>query len=102
MELRQLRTFQTIVEQGSYLRAAEVLGYTQSAVTAQIQQLERELGYPLFERLGRRMVLTAMGQEALQRVRPMRSLRRAASGYGGESAVLPHAAGAASVPCTSP
>ena len=62
MELRQLRTFQTIVEQGSYLRAAEVLGYTQSAVTAQIQQLERELGYPLFERLGRRMVLTAMGQ----------------------------------------
>ena len=88
MELRQLRTFQTIVEQGSYLRAAEVLGYTQSAVTAQIQQLERELGYPLFERLGRRMVLTAMGQEALQRVRPMLGLSEELLRLGGLSGVL--------------
>jgi len=71
VELRNLRTFLTIVEQGSYLRAAEALGYTQSTLTAQIQQLEQELGFPLFERIGRRMVLTEMGRQALERSRTL-------------------------------
>lgn len=69
MELKHLQTFQTVVEQGSYHRAAQVLGYAQSTITVQIQQLEEELGVPLFERVGRRMVLTQMGEQALLQAR---------------------------------
>jgi len=74
MELRNLRTFQMIVDQGSYQKAAELLGYTQSTVTAQIQQLERELGMPLFERIGRRMVLTQFGESTLEKARTLLQL----------------------------
>lgn len=73
MELKHLRTFQTVVDQGSYQRAAERLGYTQSTITVQIQQLEREIGAPLFERVGRRMVLTETGERALPQVRELLS-----------------------------
>lgn len=71
MELKNLRTFQAVVDQGSYQRAAEVLGYTQSTVTVQIQQLEEELGVPLFQRVGRRMVLTQVGKSALAQAREL-------------------------------
>lgn len=71
MELKHLRTFQTVVDQGSYQRAAEALNYTQSTITAQIQQLEAELGVPLFERVGRRMRLTEAGRQALPQVREL-------------------------------
>ena len=71
MELKNLRTFQTVVDQGSYQRAAERLGYTQSTITVQIQQLEEELGVPLFERMGRRMVLTEAGEQALCQARDL-------------------------------
>jgi len=74
MELRNLRTFQMIVDQGSYQKAAEMLGYTQSTVTAQIQQLERELGMPLFERIGQLMVLTEFGQNTLEKTRTLLQL----------------------------
>ena len=53
MELRNLVTFVKIVENGSFTRTAESLGYSQSAVTMQIKQLESELGTPLFERIGK-------------------------------------------------
>ena len=68
MELKHLRTFQAVVDQGSYQRAAESLNYTQSTVTAQIQQLESALGVPLFERVGRRMRLTEAGNRAMPQV----------------------------------
>ena len=71
MELKHLRTFQTVVDQGSYQRAAEALSYTQSTITSQIQQLEAELGVPLFERVGRRMRLTEAGRRALPQVREL-------------------------------
>ena len=71
MELKNLRTFQAVVDQGSYQRAAERLGYTQSTITVQIQQLEEELGVPLFERVGRRMVLTEAGERALPQTREL-------------------------------
>lgn len=71
MELKHLRTFQAVVEQGSYQRAALILGYTQSTVTVQLQQLEEELGVPLFERVGRRMVLTQVGRQALEQAREL-------------------------------
>ena len=71
MELKNLRTFQAIVDRGSYQRAAEALGYTQSTVTIHIQQLEEELGLPLFQRTGRRMVLTQMGERFLPQTREL-------------------------------
>ena len=55
MELKNLRTLLTVADQGSYQKAADTLGYTQSTVTVHIQQLEQELGVPLFQRTGRRM-----------------------------------------------
>ncbi len=71
MELKNLRTFQAVVDQGSYGKAAERLGYTQSTITVQIQQLEEELEVPLFERVGRRMVLTEAGERILVQTREL-------------------------------
>ena len=65
MDIKCLRTFQAVVACGTYAKAADQLGYTQSTVTVHIKQLERDLGLPLFERIGRRMVLTQKGAEAL-------------------------------------
>lgn len=66
MDTRLVRSFQAIVECGSYAKAADRLGYTQSTITAHMKQLESELGVALFERIGRRMVLTEKGAEALE------------------------------------
>lgn len=65
VDIKCLRTFQAVVACGTYAKAADQLGYTQSTVTVHIKQLERDLGLPLFERIGRRMVLTQKGAEAL-------------------------------------
>lgn len=65
-DVQSLRVFQAVAQNLSFTRAAEGLFLTQSAVSHQIARLERELGTPLFERLGRRVELTAAGQ-ALQR-----------------------------------
>jgi DNA-binding transcriptional LysR family regulator len=66
MEIRQLRTFQSVAELMSFHRAAEKLHYAQSSISAQIQSLEIELGVPLFDRLGRRILLTEAGEQLLQ------------------------------------
>ncbi len=71
MELKNLRTFQAVVDQGTYERAARFLGYTQSTITVQIRQLEAELGVPLFQRTGRRMALTQAGEAALAQTREL-------------------------------
>jgi len=65
MELRQLATFSTLAHTLSFTRAATLLNYAQSSVTAQIQALEEELGTRLFNRLGRRVTLTDAGQRFL-------------------------------------
>lgn len=66
MDLRQLATFQSIAQTGSFTRAAERLGYVQSNVTAHIQALEEELGVVLFDRLGRQIQLTEPGRRLLK------------------------------------
>jgi DNA-binding transcriptional LysR family regulator len=66
VELRQLETFRAVAAQLSFTRAAAALDYAQSSVTAQIQALESELGVTLFDRLGRRVVLTEPGQRLLE------------------------------------
>ena len=52
MEIRQLETFVHVAQLQSFSRAAEVLGYTQSAITVQIRLLENELETRLFDRTG--------------------------------------------------
>jgi DNA-binding transcriptional LysR family regulator len=66
MEHRQLRIFRTVARTLSFTRAATELGYVQSNVTAQVKALERELGVPLFDRLGRRVALTDPGRVLLR------------------------------------
>lgn len=63
MELKYLQTFETIIEEGSFTKAAEKLNYTQSTITFHIGQLEQELSVRLFDRVGRRMVLTKAGEQ---------------------------------------
>lgn len=53
MELRLLTTFLKVAQLQSFSKAAESLGYSQSAVTVQVQQLENELGVRLFDRIGK-------------------------------------------------
>lgn len=65
MEIRNLRSFKTIVEEGSFIKAAEKLHYTQSTISAHIQQLEEELQVKLFEKIGRKMQLSPFGKKLL-------------------------------------
>lgn len=63
MELRNINTFLKVAGTQNFSKAAEQLGYSQSAVTVQIRQLEDELQTQLFERIGKRVYLTEKGQE---------------------------------------
>lgn len=65
MNTKSLVTFKTILEVGSFQKAADKLGYTQSTVTFQIKQLEEELTLKLFEKIGRRMKLTQAGKDIM-------------------------------------
>lgn len=65
MEIRNLTTFLQVVSIKNFTQAARALGYSQSNVSAQIQQLEREVGAPLFNRIGRQVTLTQHGEELI-------------------------------------
>lgn len=65
MEKRNLYSFLKVVEYNNITKAAESLGYSQAAVTMQIKQLEKELGVPLFDRMGKRIRLTSEGERFL-------------------------------------
>lgn len=67
MDLRGLMTFSKIAELGSFSKAAEYLGYTQSAVSIQMKELEKELNVRLFDRIGKKIYLTEQGKEALEK-----------------------------------
>jgi LysR family hydrogen peroxide-inducible transcriptional activator len=66
MEIRQLRYFCAVVRTGSFTRAADELGVTQPSLSQQIRALEKQIGNPLFERLGRSIRLTASGEALRQ------------------------------------
>lgn len=65
MEFRQVETFRAVAEELSFSRAAAKLGYVQSSVSSQVAALEQELGAPLFDRLGRKILLTEAGRVML-------------------------------------
>jgi len=69
--LVQLRHLISLAQSGSFTRSAEALFLTQPALSRSIRALEDELGQPLFDRVGRRSVLTPFGVEALQRARQL-------------------------------
>lgn len=74
MELRNLITFTQVAELGSFTKAAEQLGYSQSTVSFQIKQLEDELGCLLFERINHTTTLTERGHELVSYAHQIRAL----------------------------
>ncbi len=87
--LHLLRTLCSVVRCGNVSAAAEPLGLTQSAVSKQIQELERWVGVPLFERSRQRLILTPAGERYELAVRSLlvrleaATLELVASGYDG-------------------
>lgn len=73
MTLQQLHYAITISESGSLNKAAEILYITQPSLTSSIQELEKELGIPIFNRSGRGVTLTVDGIEFLQHARQLYS-----------------------------
>ncbi|MEU4692238.1 LysR family transcriptional regulator [Actinoplanes sp. NPDC023714] len=69
MELRQLEYFVAVAEEQSFTRAATRLFVVQSAVSAAVKALERDLGVPLLERNSKRVLLTDAGEALLPRAR---------------------------------
>lgn len=65
LELRELQNFVAVAERLSVSGAAKVVHLSQPALSRQIQALERRLGVTLFERIGKRLVLTAEGDDLL-------------------------------------
>jgi LysR family cyn operon transcriptional activator len=93
MDLRTLRYFTTLAEVLSFSAAAEKLGLSQPAVSRQIQLMEAELNLKLFDRVGRKVLLTPAGRELLDHSyeiqRGLESLRSRAAGLAsGKQGVL--------------
>ena len=74
MELRNLITFIHVAELGSFTKAAEQIGYSQSTISFQIKQLEQELGCLLFERINHTVALTERGRELISYAHRVRTL----------------------------
>ena len=78
MEIKQLKTFKAVADHLSFHKAARAIHYAQSTVSAQIMALEDDVGVPLFERLGRQIMLTEAGENLYQYARKMVELEEAA------------------------
>ena len=78
LDVRKLAALREIATRGSFSAAARELNYSQSAISQQVAQLEREVGALLIERRGRRIRLTPAGQALADRAGPiLRDLREA-------------------------
>jgi DNA-binding transcriptional LysR family regulator len=78
LDVRKLAALREIAAHGSFSAAARRLSYSQSAISQQVAQLEREVGTLLIERRGRRIRLTPAGQVLAERAGPiLRDLRAA-------------------------
>ncbi len=74
MDIKNLETFIQVAELSSFTKAAERTGYSQSTVSFQIRQMEKSLGFPLFERVNHTVSLTGMGREVLEYAHRVRRL----------------------------
>jgi len=84
MDVQSIKTFIQVANLKNFTKAAEELNYAQSTVTAQIQRLEEELGFPLFERIGRKNYLTAGGEAFLSHATEILHIIQQASSLGQE------------------
>jgi DNA-binding transcriptional LysR family regulator len=75
MEIGQLEAFDRVARDGNFTRAADSLGLTQPAVSTRIMLLETELGGELFERRGRQLFLTPLGERFLPYARRILTIR---------------------------
>ncbi|MCW8308601.1 LysR family transcriptional regulator [Acidiphilium sp. PA] len=66
LNYNHLRYFWVVAHDGSLTRAAKRMNLSQSALSVQIQKLEHQMSHPLFERVGRKLILTEAGQIALE------------------------------------
>ena len=90
MNFHHLLYFYTVAREGSVLRAARTLHLTQPTVSAQLRQLERALGAPLFERRHRRLVLTDAGHVAFHYAESIFALgRELQAAIGGQATGRP-------------
>src|SRR5690242_19508221 len=78
MEVHQLRYFCAVAETGNFTRAAEREQVAQPSLSQQIMKLEEELGVRLFDRLGRSVRLTDVGNVFLKRARAVLNELRSA------------------------
>ena len=62
MNIRNIYTFLQVASSENITKTGEILGYSQSTVSVQISQLEEELGVKLFDRIGKKIVLTQYGE----------------------------------------
>ena len=74
MEFRQLKTFRTLADNLNFTRTAQQLFMAQSSVSAQIKALEESLGARLFDRIGRRVILTDAGSKLYEYARRMEEM----------------------------
>lgn len=88
MEIRNITTFLKVAATQNFSKAAEQLGYSQSAVTIQIQQLERELQTQLFERIGKRVYLTKSGEDFVAYANQIMNAVEQAAAFSGEKNTL--------------
>jgi len=65
LEIRHLKLIKTVAEEGNLTNAGKKLFLTQSALSHQLKEMEAEFGAPLFERIGKKMVLTQAGERVL-------------------------------------
>ncbi|BBP84903.1 MULTISPECIES: LysR family transcriptional regulator [Pseudomonas] len=87
--LRQLQVFVSVAQQGSVSRAAESLSLSQSAASTSLTELERQSGCQLFDRVGKRLSLNALGHQLLpqavgllDQAREIEALLNGKSGFG--------------------
>jgi DNA-binding transcriptional LysR family regulator len=78
MKIRQLKTFKAMADYRSFNKVANAIHYAQSTVSTQIMALEEDLGIRLFERLGRSIILTEVGENLYQYTCKMLELAEAA------------------------
>ncbi|MDP2284340.1 MAG: LysR family transcriptional regulator, partial [Pseudohongiella sp.] len=71
LSFRQLQVFYAVYQRKSYSRAAEELALTQPAVSSQIRQLEHAIGQPVFEYIGKKIYVTAAGEQLASHVSSM-------------------------------
>ncbi len=92
MDTHAFAVVRAILAEGSFQKAAQRLNCSQSTVTFQVRRLENELSLPLFERVGRRMVLSRAGQDLLPHMetisQAMQTIREYGSGHSAPSGEL--------------